>query len=198
MSTIKSSSEDLTLNADGLGKDIKFQSNGVEKASLTDAGVFTATSFAGSGASLTNLPASGFTSAVRVWGGGGVQLITKSTYTKIQFDTEVYDLGGEFDSSTNYRFTATDTGKYHVSLFVAPSTYTAQTQWTVRIYKNGSYNFAGIRSDMLWQGSTVGIDIDVELSANQYIEGFVWHNDSVDRNINLNNYDTVMSIHRIA
>jgi hypothetical protein len=57
MSTIKSSSEDLTLNADGLGKDIKFQSNGVEKASLTDAGVFTATSFVGSGASLTNLPA---------------------------------------------------------------------------------------------------------------------------------------------
>ena len=59
MSTIKSSSEDLTLNADGSGNDIKFQSNGVEKASLTDAGVFTATSFAGSGANLTGLPAAG-------------------------------------------------------------------------------------------------------------------------------------------
>ena len=47
MSTIKSSSEDLTLNADGSGNDIIFESNGVEKASLTDAGVFTATSFAG-------------------------------------------------------------------------------------------------------------------------------------------------------
>ena len=47
MSTIKSSSEDLTLNADGAGNDIKFQSNGVEKASLTDAGVFTATSIRG-------------------------------------------------------------------------------------------------------------------------------------------------------
>ena len=55
MSTIKSSAEDLTLNADGSGNDIKFQSNGVEKASLTDAGVFTATSFAGSGASLTGV-----------------------------------------------------------------------------------------------------------------------------------------------
>ena len=55
MSTIKSSAEDLTLNADGAGNDIKFQSNGVEKASLTDAGVFTATSFAGSGASLTGV-----------------------------------------------------------------------------------------------------------------------------------------------
>ncbi len=57
MSTIKSSSEDLTLNADGTGRNIKFQSNGVEKASLTDAGVLTATSFVGSGASLTSLPA---------------------------------------------------------------------------------------------------------------------------------------------
>ncbi len=55
MSTIKSSSEDLTLNADGSGNDIIFESNGVEKASLTDAGVFTATSFAGSGASLTGV-----------------------------------------------------------------------------------------------------------------------------------------------
>ncbi len=55
MSTIKSSSENLTLNADGSGNDIKFQSNGVEKASLTDAGVFTATSFSGSGANLTGI-----------------------------------------------------------------------------------------------------------------------------------------------
>jgi hypothetical protein len=43
MSTIKSSSEDLTLNADGTGRDIKFQSNGVEKASISSAGAFTAT-----------------------------------------------------------------------------------------------------------------------------------------------------------
>ncbi len=53
MSTIKSSAEDLTLNADGSGNDIKFQSNGSEVGSLTAEGVLTATSFAGSGASLT-------------------------------------------------------------------------------------------------------------------------------------------------
>ena len=55
MSTIKSSSEDLTLNADGTGRDIKFQSNGSEVGSLTAEGVLTATSFAGSGASLTGI-----------------------------------------------------------------------------------------------------------------------------------------------
>ena len=65
MSTIKSSAEDLTLNADGSGNDIKFQSNGSQVGSLTAEGVFTATSFAGSGASLTgvtgNVTAGNFT-----------------------------------------------------------------------------------------------------------------------------------------
>ena len=44
MSTIKSSTEHLTLNADGASKDIKFQANGVEKASISSTGAFTSTS----------------------------------------------------------------------------------------------------------------------------------------------------------
>ncbi len=69
MSTIKSSAEHLTLNADGASKDIKFQANGVEKASISSAGLFTSTTIdatkltgnlpAISGASLTGLPAGG-------------------------------------------------------------------------------------------------------------------------------------------
>ena len=43
MSTIKSSAEHLTLNADGSGNDIKFQSNGSEVASISDGGVVTST-----------------------------------------------------------------------------------------------------------------------------------------------------------
>jgi len=39
MSTIKSSTEHLTLNADGSGKEIKFQANGTEKAKITSTGV---------------------------------------------------------------------------------------------------------------------------------------------------------------
>ena len=41
MSTIKSSDEHLTLNADGSSKDIKFQANGVEKASIDSNGNLT-------------------------------------------------------------------------------------------------------------------------------------------------------------
>jgi hypothetical protein len=65
MSTIKSSSEDLTLNADG-SNEVKFQINAVEKASINSSGLFTSTTIdataltgnlpAISGASLTGLP----------------------------------------------------------------------------------------------------------------------------------------------
>jgi len=58
VSTLKSSAEDLTLNADGSGNDIILQSNGSNVGTLTAEGVLTATSFAGSGASLTGLTSS--------------------------------------------------------------------------------------------------------------------------------------------
>ena len=73
MSTIKSSAEHLTLNADGASKDIKFQANGVEKASISSAGAFTSTTIdataltgdlpAISGANLTGVGVAGITSS---------------------------------------------------------------------------------------------------------------------------------------
>jgi hypothetical protein len=73
MSTIKSSDEHLTLNADGSSKDIKFQANGVEKASISSSGAFTSTTIdatkltgdlpAISGANLTGVGVAGITSS---------------------------------------------------------------------------------------------------------------------------------------
>ena len=74
MSTIKSSDEHLTLNADGSSKDIKFQANGVEKASISSAGAFTSTTIdatkltgnlpAVNASALTNLTAANLTGAL--------------------------------------------------------------------------------------------------------------------------------------
>ena len=65
MSTIKSSNEHLTFNADGSGKEVRFQANGTQKASISSAGAFTSTTIdatvltgalpAISGASLTGI-----------------------------------------------------------------------------------------------------------------------------------------------
>jgi len=69
MGIIESKVDHLVFNADGASKDIKFQANGVEKASISSAGAFTSTTIdatkltgnlpAIDGSSLTNLPAGG-------------------------------------------------------------------------------------------------------------------------------------------
>ena len=43
MSTLKSADDHLTLNADGSSKNILFQADGVQKASISSAGLFTST-----------------------------------------------------------------------------------------------------------------------------------------------------------
>lgn len=96
MSTIKSSSEHLVLNADGASKDIKFQNNGVEKASLSSAGVFTATSFSGSGASLTGVGDATLDSA---------QTFTKGQRGEVTALTDAATLALDFNDSNNFSVT---------------------------------------------------------------------------------------------
>jgi len=80
MSTIKSSAENLTLNADGANNDIKFQSNGSEVASIDQAGVVTTGGAALNGAVTINdsgadvdfrVESDGLTHALFVEGGNG-------------------------------------------------------------------------------------------------------------------------------
>ena len=75
MSTIKSSDEHLTLNADGSSKDIKFQANGVQKASISSAGAFTSTTI--DATALTGaLPALDGSSLTGVGGGKILQVVS--------------------------------------------------------------------------------------------------------------------------
>jgi hypothetical protein len=43
------------------------------------------------------------------------QTLTDNTFTKIQFNTEVFDSNGTYDNSSNYRFTPAVAGKYIIS-----------------------------------------------------------------------------------
>jgi len=87
MSTIKSSAENLTLNADGANNDIIFQSNGSNVATLDQAGLLTATTFAGSGASLTALNGTQVTSgtvpAARMPTGSVLQVVNANISAQV-------------------------------------------------------------------------------------------------------------------
>ena len=85
---------DLTLDAQGSGQDIIFKSNGSTVASLTDAGLLTATTFAGSGASLTALNGTQVTSgtvpAARMPAGSVIQVVSSYTSSEVASTSASY------------------------------------------------------------------------------------------------------------
>lgn len=67
------------------------------------------------------------------------QNIGTATTTKVQFNTETYDIGGYYDNATNYRFTPLVAGTYlfSVSLGYQDAGSTAQSA-VLYLYKNGA------------------------------------------------------------
>jgi len=69
------------------------------------------------------------------------QTISNLTWTKIQFNTKLFDTNTNFDAGTNYRFTPTVAGYYQINATITgPS---GGTYCAVSIYKTGSLYIPG-------------------------------------------------------
>lgn len=107
------------------------------------------------------------------------QSITDNTWTKVQFDSAVFDYGSCFNVSSTYRFTAPITGVYLVNsavhFYQNPTQGTARVGVGVAIYKNGSIyantSHAEYGSGTLHLNCGI-INTLMNLSASDYIE--VW------------------------
>jgi len=68
------------------------------------------------------------------------QNLTSGTLTKAQFDTEIYDIGGYYDNSTNYRYTPLVAGNYYFYINIGCNTGAPSnlSTWHLHLYKNGS------------------------------------------------------------
>ena len=109
------------------------------------------------------------------------QTVATATETKIQFDNESYDLGGEFDPTTNYRFTSTNGGFYIISLSIyfnsVVNTITLSTKRNGNIVGQTSISPATVNYQ------TAGTTHIVRLTAGQYLEFYVTHTKGSDANI---------------
>ena len=89
-----------------------------------------------SGGGITNTP------AFFAYATGTQQSISDETVTKLQFNTEEYDTNGDYDNSTNYRFTPSVAGKYFVygsvGLSASNGANTDISSAFIYAYKNGS------------------------------------------------------------
>jgi hypothetical protein len=147
-------------------------------------------------------------SRARAYRSGSTQSIPDSTWTKIQFNAENYDEKSEFDSTTNYRFTAKEDGFYQVN---SRTRYTitaaaANNYLSIAIYVNGTAYAYGNNlavgtsagnTDIYSNNAPVVSDV-VYLTAGQYIEIFTYQNSGAARVINQNTQETYVSIHKVS
>lgn len=110
-------------------------------------------------ASLTNpykflaYPSANFTSA-------------SAAVTKMPLNAEVFDTGNNFDSSTNYRFTAPVAGFY----FFHGQMTTTTTRTQLTIFKNGSEIARGNDITTASTNNNPNVSAFLQLAANDYIE----------------------------
>ena len=104
--------------------------------------------------------------------------ITDNVYTKVEFDTELYDTDNMYDNSTNYRVTIPTgkAGKYMVQSQVLSNSLSVNNSYRNRtaIYKNGSlfaYSFFDFRNNPVQQCSP-NVSCIMDLAVNDYIEIF--------------------------
>lgn len=175
ISVASSSTVPLVINNSTGTQDIaRFQDNGSNVFQVLDGGIINMAS----------------QSAARAYRNTSTQSLSGAT--KIEFNAESYDVKSEFDSSTNYRFTATTTGKYVVTATVNITTPSIAP--TIHIYVNGA---SVAFSTAL--GTTSGVSHSIfgihALTATDYVEIFV----SAGTATLVNGADTsYVAIHKVA
>jgi hypothetical protein len=111
----------------------------------------------------------------KVYRRGSNQSIPNNTETKVQLNAEIFDLGGDFDSTTNYRFTAPVTGYYRIDTMVSWPSAVANAEYQHLLYING-----GTYSELKYTGypAAAGIYSQTsstifQLDSSDYLELFV-------------------------
>ena len=118
------------------------------------------------------------------------QAIGTGSWTKVQLNSETFDVGSNFDNATNYRFTAPITGYYQVN---------ALTQWAnpagsdfyTKIYKNGSGVATAASHNITANTITQSLSDVVQLNAAEYVELYVYQGSGGNKSINNETYMSV-------
>lgn len=118
-----------------------------------------------------------------------------SDETKILYATEREDIANEF---TGNKFTVTVAGMYYIMVQVTLADFEDGKAMQAVIKKNGT----GIALHRVNNGrvdhASSSVSTIVTLAVDDYIEGWCWHNNSVNRNTTTSGGDTNMVIMRLT
>ena len=170
MSTIKSSAENLTLNADGANNDIKFQSNGSEVASIDQAGTITATTFTGAATDATKVPLAGgtMTGVLNIQSADNALAYFKSTDANANIrisDSNSSDINQVGIGATGNNLTLIAGGENRLSID-STGAVTTPSQPSFRAYKTSSTN--SNNSTVTFQGTYHNTGNNFSTSTNKF------------------------------
>lgn len=127
------------------------------------------------------------------------QSINSGSWTKVILDTENWDILGEFDKTTNYRFTAQAAGKYLVIVvydMIGPAT--ASAYW-IATYLNGVIYAARKENVPAGAAGAKPLLLDImSLAASEYLEMYVYQDSGSAKNLLGGSAASWMSIQRLA
>ena len=110
------------------------------------------------------------------------QSIPQNVYTKVQFNSEAFDIRSEYDNATNYRWTCQIPGVYSVKAQVRSSAIAANKDVQVAIRRNGN-TFAYSQTEATGSDQTFFVSSNVQCAIGDYIETFFSHSDTTAKDI---------------
>jgi len=116
----------------------------------------------------------------------GQQTISQSTWTKVDYDTEIFDTDSMYDQTTNQRFTPTTAGKYMIGAQML--TTMGGKDWDANdlaIYLNGSLYTKSRYQLESCQTQTSGMNVHAIIDfdgSSDYVEIYTWRYTSAGGN----------------
>lgn len=116
------------------------------------------------------------------------QSVSSGVFTKVQFDTETFDTEGDFDATTNYRFTPSIAGDYEILSTLTIDDLPDEKVFGLAVYKNGAsvayvQTCASDSAGNQDNGVTVSATVSMNGSSD-YIEIFCIQNSGSSKNTN--------------
>lgn len=125
------------------------------------------------------------------------QTIPTGTVTKVEFNNEKYDIQNEFDSTTNYRFTATKAGKYLITVGLGYIYITDGSRCQIHVKVNGGLvalsQFHASYTELLY----IPVSKVIDLAAGDYIEIYAYQDTGGNINLKDTDYATYLTISKI-
>lgn len=128
------------------------------------------------------------------------QAITSGSPQLTNLNTESYDYGDNFDTSSTYLFTAPESGTYLISAQAGVLASSDATFVQASIYKNGSLLQAGSKAYNSSGGSAAimsTVSIYTDISKGDTLGLYVEHDEGGNLNLDIGATDSVLSIARV-